>query len=226
MMQNNLLIYHDLIAGIVEAMDARDPYTASHSARVSDITELICRLLDLSDTEKETVHIAAHVHDIGKIGVPDSILTKNSALTEEEWEIMKSHPETGFKILDKISGFHEIAGIVLHHHERWNGGGYPDGLMKDEIPLGSRIIALADSIDAMLSSRTYRKAIPMEHCRMEIKQNLGVIYDPEITRIVLDHWSDFKSNVKRYSNPLSRGRKSLGQAGLQIDMGISRYGIC
>lgn len=192
-MQKNLLIYHDLIAGIVEAMDARDPYTASHSNRVSDITELICRLLNLFDEEKETIHIAAHVHDIGKIGVPDSILTKDSALTAEEWKVMKGHPETGFKILDRISGFHEIARIVLHHHERWNGGGYPGGLKKDEIPLGSRIIALADSIDAMTSNRVYRKAMPLELCRMEIKQYLGIIYDPEITRVVLDHWSVFEA---------------------------------
>jgi putative nucleotidyltransferase with HDIG domain len=188
-MQKNLLIYHDLIAGIVEAMDARDPYTASHSMRVSDITEQICRVLKLAKEEAETIHIAAHVHDIGKIGVPDFVLTKSSSLTETEWEIMKSHSEIGFNILDKIAGFHEIAGIVLYHHERWNGTGYPEGLKENEIPLGSRIIAVADSIDAMLNNRIYRKAMPMNQCKAEIEKNIGSMYDPAVADRVIQNWS-------------------------------------
>ena len=192
-MQNNLSIYHDLIAGIVEAMDARDPYTASHSMRVSDITELICDLLKLSKEEAETVHIAAHVHDIGKIGVPDAVLTKSAALTEDEWKVMKDHSEIGSNILNKIEGFHEIAQIVLYHHERWDGSGYPEGLKADEIPLGSRIIMVADSMDAMLSDRIYRKAMSLERCRMELERNLGVMYDPYIADIVLQNWTSFEA---------------------------------
>ena len=190
-MQNNLLIYHDLIAGIVEAMDARDPYTATHSIRVSDITERICSFMGLTKEETEAIHIAAHVHDIGKIGVPDSILTKANALTEAEWEIMKRHSEIGYNIIKKIAGFSEIARIVKHHHEKWNGKGYPDGLIAHEIPLGSRIITVADSIDAMLNNRIYRKAMSLEACRTEIEKNMGIIYDPDIVGIVLQNWTDF-----------------------------------
>ncbi len=188
-MQNNILIYHDLIAGIVEAMDARDPYTATHSMRVSDLTENICRFLKLIKEDAETIHIAAHVHDIGKIGVPDSILTKASALTEDEWKIMKSHSEIGCNIINKIAGFSEIARIVRHHHEKWNGKGYPDGLIAHQIPLGSRIITVADSIDAMLNDRIYRKAMTLEQCRNEIERNRGIIYDPDIAGTVLQNWS-------------------------------------
>ncbi|HWQ78466.1 MAG TPA: HD-GYP domain-containing protein [Anaerovoracaceae bacterium] len=196
-MQNNLLIYHDLVAGIVTAMDARDPYTACHSARVSDITEQICLFLRLDEEEAETIHIAAHVHDIGKIGVPDSVLTKSSALTDDEWKIMKDHSEIGSNILGKIEGFHEIAQIVLYHHEKWNGKGYPEGLKEEEIPFGSRVISVADSIDAMLSDRTYRQAMPMERCRMELERNLGVMYDPVVAGTVLQNWHAFS---ELYSN--------------------------
>lgn len=188
-MQSNLLIYHDLIAGIVAAMDARDPYTASHSMRVSDMTEQICSIMGLSKEGSETIHIAAHVHDIGKIGVPDFVLTKSSALTEEEWEIMKSHSEIGCNILKKVTGFNEIAAIVRHHHERWNGKGYPLGLAEEEIPLGSRIIAVADSVDAMLNNRVYRKAMSLDRCKSQIERNLGIMYDPIVADIVLQNWS-------------------------------------
>ena len=187
-MHNNLLIYHDLIAGIVEAMDARDPYTASHSERVSNITEQICSFFELAKEKKETIHIAAHVHDIGKIGIPDYVLTKSSGLTEAEFEIMRSHSEIGFNILKKIKGFNEIAKIVRHHHERWNGKGYPHGLKEMEIPFGSRIISVADSIDAMLNDRIYREAMTVERCRIELEKNKGIMYDPEIVTIVLNHW--------------------------------------
>lgn len=190
-MQNNLLIYHDLIAGIVEAMDARDPYTATHSMRVSDLTEQICCFLGLIKEDAETIHIAAHVHDIGKIGVPDSILTKASALSEDEWGIMKSHSDIGYNIINKIEGFGEIARIVRHHHEKWNGKGYPDGLVGDDIPFGSRIITIADSIDAMLNDRIYRKAMPLEQCRYEIERNMGIIYDTDIAVAVLQNWNAF-----------------------------------
>lgn len=191
--QDTLLIYHDLIEGIVAAMDARDPYTASHSDRVSDIALLICKMMGLSDDETETIHIAAHVHDIGKIGVPDSVLTKSAALTDDEWALMKSHSDIGYRILKKITGFDAIAEIIRHHHERWDGRGYPEGLKTEEIPLGSRFIALADSIDAMLSSRQYRRALPPAQCRDEIARNAGIMYDPIIAECVLNNWAAVES---------------------------------
>lgn len=185
---SSLLPFHDLMAGIIAAMEARDAYTASHSMRVSDMTEIICSLLDLSEEQAEEIHIAAHVHDIGKIGIEDSILRKKSPLNEMEWLSIKQHPIIGFNILSKVSCFEEIAKIVRYHHERWDGNGYPDGIRENEIPLGSRIIAIADSIDAMMSNRQYRKSLSSTQCRDEIHKNSGIMYDPVIAEKVLKNW--------------------------------------
>jgi putative nucleotidyltransferase with HDIG domain len=185
---HNLFIYHDLIAAIVAAMEARDQYTGSHSRRVSDMSEQICRLLGLPADETVLIHIAADLHDIGKIGISNGVLRHEGALDEEDWRLMKQHPLIGYDILNKVSSFQEIALIVRHHHERWNGGGYPDGIAGDSIPLGSRIIAIADSIDAMMSDRLYRKKLSSGRCRQEIIKNRGVMYDPNITDAVLAEW--------------------------------------
>lgn len=183
-----LLLYHDLVAGIVAAMEARDAYTASHSMRVSDMAEFICGLLGLDAAQKEKIHIAAHLHDIGKIGIEDSVLRKNGPLDNREWLSMKQHPAIGYTILSKVESFEEIAIIVRHHHESWNGKGYPDGIAAKNIPLGSRIIAIADSIDAMLSTRSYRTAMSHEKCKAELFKNSGVMYDPEIVKLALQNW--------------------------------------
>ena len=188
-MQNTLTAYLDLIEGIIAAMDARDTYTAKHSERVADLAELICEMLKLPYCNAETIHIASHVHDVGKIGVPDSVLTKASKLTDEEWELMKAHSEIGYRILEKVAGFDEVAVIVRHHHERWDGNGYPFGLAGKEIPFGSRVVALADSIDAMLSDRKYRKSLPFLKCKEEIERNSGIMYDPVVAKTVLEHWN-------------------------------------
>ncbi len=185
---NDLLCYHDLIAGIVAAMEARDPDMAQHSLRVAEMTESICSLLAFSAEEKTIYHIAAHLHDIGKIGVPDAILFKRGELTKEEWTAIRRHPVIGYEILRSVDCFREIAGIVLHHHERYDGNGYPYGLAGEAIPLGSRIIAIADSTDAMLSRRSYREAIGEERCRGELLMQKGAMYDPTLTDIALTHW--------------------------------------
>lgn len=185
---DSLLLYHDLIFGIVTALEARDEYTASHSTRVSDMTEQICCLLELSQEEIETIHIAAHLHDIGKIGIEDRILRKYGSLDEEEWAQIKQHPVIGYEILKKVERFEEIAVIVRHHHERWDGRGYPDGLEKEKIPFGSRIIAIADSIDAMMHDRQYRKGMSSDACRSEIERNIASMYDPNLADFILRHW--------------------------------------
>lgn len=185
---SNLFIYHDLIAAIVAAMEARDQYTASHSRRVSDMSEQISRILDLPDEQAKAIHIAADLHDIGKIGISDSVLMREGPLDDDDWQLMKQHPIIGYEILNKVSSFREIALIVRHHHERWDGGGYPDGIERERISLGSRIIAIADSIDAMMSDRLYRKKLSSESCRQEIMKNRGVMYDPSITDAALANW--------------------------------------
>lgn len=183
-----LLLYHDLIAGIVAAMEARDPYTASHSMRVAKISEELCWLLKLPENERTVIHIAAHLHDIGKIGINDSVLRKKGPLDKEEWRQMKEHPAIGYNILNKIECFSEIAEIVRHHHERWDGKGYPDGIAGTSIPFGSRIIAVADSIDAMLSKRSYRRNLEPEQCRLEIEKGSEIMYDPQIATVALQNW--------------------------------------
>lgn len=185
---DSLLLYHDLIFGIVTALEARDEYTASHSNRVSDTTEQICTLLNLTEDEAETIHIAAHLHDIGKIGIEDRILRKQGDLNNKEWELIKQHPVIGYEILKKVERFEEIAIIVRHHHERWDGNGYPDGLKGEEIPFGSRIIAIADSIDAMMHERQYRKGMSAEACKSEVEKNIGSMYDPKIANFILEKW--------------------------------------
>jgi HD-GYP domain-containing protein (c-di-GMP phosphodiesterase class II) len=182
--------YHDLIEAIVAALEMRDFHTQRHSERVSNMTEKNCEMLGLSSHERRLYHIAADLHDIGKIGVSDAVLLKESRLDKAEWKEMQSHAEIGGYILGKVERFTLISHIARHHHERWDGGGYPDGLKAEQIPLGSRIIAVADSIDAMLSDRSYRKALTPENCRNEIIKNVGKMYDPKVASMVLQNWDD------------------------------------
>ena len=192
-------IYHDLIASIIAALDAKDHFTADHSLRVSNMVEKICGYLGLGESETETIHIAAHVHDIGKIGIPDKVLTKPGALNDEEKMQIQQHPIIGAKILKKSNVLLEIAEIVLHHHERWDGKGYPECLQGTQIPFGSRIIAVCDSIDAMLTDRHYRQAMTFKACKDEIKRNKGVMYDPFIAGTMLEKWDEIIADVyKKY----------------------------
>ena len=181
----HLLQYHDLIESIVSALDARDTYTASHSNRVADMVLVLAAALGLDPDETALIHIAAHLHDIGKIAVPDAVLQE-----------MRRHPVTGYNILRRVADFQDIAVLVLHHHERWDGRGYPDGLSGTDIPLGSRIIAVADSIDAMMSSRSYRASMTGAACRCEIEKNSGIMYDPRGASAALAHWDTL---ISRYA---------------------------
>lgn len=188
--------YHEIIECITAALDAKDPYTAGHSQRVSDMAMKVCQLIGLNADATEQIHIAAHLHDIGKIGVPDAVLNKEDRLTEEEFGLIKRHPTIGAEILSKSHHLSEVKDIVLSHHERFDGKGYPQGLKAQEIPVGARIIAICDSIDAMTSTRSYRKARSYEFCYEEIEKNLGIMYDPVIGQYVLDHWDEVISVVK------------------------------
>lgn len=186
--QNSLFEYHDLIEAIVLALEKRDVHTLHHSVRVSNMTHCICEAMGLTGSQTELYHIAADLHDIGKIGVRDAVLLKQGALDAPEWAEMRMHAPIGGEILSKVERFQTIANIVRAHHERWDGKGYPDGLSGKAIPLGARIIAVADSIDAMLSDRAYRKALPESACKEEIRKNAEIMYDPDAARAVADHW--------------------------------------
>lgn len=182
--------YHDIVDCISSALDARDPYTGNHSRRVSDMACFLCGRLGISKNETQEIHIAGHLHDIGKIGIPDRVLLKPDRLDDEEWKLMKKHPGIGADILSKSKHFTRIAAIILHHHERWDGKGYPFGAKGEEIPLGARIIAVCDSIDAMASARAYRKALSLDVCRNEIEKNIGIMYDPDISEIAIQNWKE------------------------------------
>lgn len=180
--------FHDFILCFISTLEARDSHTSHHSSRVAEMTEKICDLLKLPKDEKELYHIAAHLHDIGKIGIRDAVLLKEGKLSQEEWEIMKSHTIQGYNILKNVKSFEEVAKIVRSHHERFDGKGYPDGLKAENIPLGARIIAIADSIDAMISDRPYRKGMDTEVCKKQIVENIGIMYDPLIAQCVIENW--------------------------------------
>jgi HD-GYP domain-containing protein (c-di-GMP phosphodiesterase class II) len=186
--KQSIIFYHDIIDCIIAALEARDRNTADHSRRVSDMCEQVCRLMQLSQDETEKIHMAAHVHDIGKIGIADSVLMKPGPLSEDEWKLVMEHPEIGANILSRSRGLSEIAHIVLCHHERWDGVGYPNKIKQEDIPLGARIIAICDSIDAMMSERAYRRSLTSEQCQNEIVNNSGIIYDPAIVSVVTGNW--------------------------------------
>ena len=191
----NQLDYHEIIDCITCALDARDPYTAGHSERVSDMTFKVCQLIGLKQEDVEKIHIAAHLHDIGKIGIPDAVLHKEGKLSDEEFACIKEHPIIGAKILAKSHVLNELSDIVLMHHERFDGNGYPLGKKGGDIPIGARIIAICDSIDAITSNRCYRKAYDFQYCYDEIHKNLGTMYDPIVGQYVLDNWDEVTSVI-------------------------------
>jgi putative nucleotidyltransferase with HDIG domain len=178
--------YRATLEALLAALDTRDTETEGHSERVAAYTMLIAQQLNLSEAELQHIEHGALLHDIGKIGVPDHILYKPGPLTPEEWEVMKQHPVIGYKMCMKIEMLRPAAPIVLHHHERWDGRGYPYGLNGAEIPLGARIFAIADTLDAMTSDRPYRKALSFAQAREEIERCAGSQFDPELVRVFLE----------------------------------------
>jgi len=185
----------DVTECLVAALEARDSYTNGHSLRVADMSVEIASFLNFSGIELEDIHIAAHLHDIGKIGIPDRILYKKGRLLPQEYEEIKKHPQIGYTILSKSVNLQEIAELVLFHHERWDGDGYPQGLRGEEIPFGSRIIAVADSIDAMISDRPYRSTMNIEQCINEVRANAGKQFDPVVAGAACQLYQRGKINV-------------------------------
>jgi HD-GYP domain-containing protein (c-di-GMP phosphodiesterase class II) len=169
-----------LLESLADTVDLRDPYTGGHSRRVADWSAAILREVNLHGAEADIIRTAARIHDIGKIGVPDNILNKPGRLTAEEKAIMDSHPVRGAELLARFSEFANGQAIVRHHHERWDGGGYPDGLRSWDIPFGARVIAVADSYDAMTSDRPYRPAMTTEKACSILRAGRDEQWDPAI----------------------------------------------
>lgn len=181
--------YQEIVASMASAVDEKDTYTAIHSLHVGNMARFICEKLGLEKEVELEIYLAAKLHDVGKIGIPDQILKKTGKLDEQEWKIMKQHTQIGAYILQQTKELKLLSQIVLYHHERWDGKGYY-GLKKNEISLGARIVAICDSIDAMMSKRVYRNALSSEECKQEIIVNKGRMYDPQIAEIVLENWDE------------------------------------
>lgn len=178
--------YMESIETLRYTVEAKDPYTKGHSDRVAQYSILIGKKMGLSEEEQRTLLIGGLFHDIGKIGVPDTILRKPDKLTDDEYSEIKNHPSIGAHILAPATIFKEIIPIVKHHHEKYDGKGYPSQLKGEEIPLFARIAALADTFDAMTSKRTYRDELPLDTVIAEIERCKGTQFDPNIADIFLD----------------------------------------
>jgi len=174
------------VFALARAVEAKDAYTRRHSEQVAHYATSFAVALGLPGVHVESIRIAALLHDIGKIGVPDHILTKAGPLTEDEFAYVRRHPTLGADIVSKIRVFHAEAQLVRHHHERWDGRGYPDGLAGEESPVGARIIQVSDCIDAMLMERPYKRKYPVEKMLDELVRCAGTQFDPGITAVAVE----------------------------------------
>jgi len=168
------------VRALARAVEAKDPYTRRHSEHVAHYAVGLAECLGQSDEKVESLRVAALLHDIGKIGIPDHILTKAGRLTEEEFKHVRLHPALGAEILQSITSLAAEARVVRYHHENWDGNGYPEGLKGGRIPLGSRIINVADAMDTMLMERTYKEAYPVEEMLSELERCSGSQFDPAV----------------------------------------------
>ena len=176
----NRELFLGTVKALAAAIDGKDPYTRGHSERVSRVSMAIAQRLGLSDEECEKIRVSALLHDVGKIGIDDKVLKKPAALTDDEYEVMKQHPQKGYKILSQIPGIQEFLPGMYMHHEMINGQGYPQGLKGDEIPLMALIVAVADTFDAMTTDRPYQRAMKFEEAVERIQSMVGTRYDPRV----------------------------------------------
>jgi diguanylate cyclase (GGDEF)-like protein/putative nucleotidyltransferase with HDIG domain len=185
----------DTVTSLALAIDAKDHYTQGHSLKVAAYAVLLCEALGMDEIETEEVRLGALLHDIGKVGIPENILNKNGPLNTEEWETMKQHVTFGAKILEPLRAIARIRRIVGHHHEYFDGSGYPDGVNGDQIPLGSRIVSIADAYDTITSDRTYKKGRAAEEAMAELERCAGTQFDAELVRL-------FVARLRALPNPL------------------------
>ena len=190
------------IDNLMHSIEEKDPYTKSHSDRVSKYCVLIGKKLGLSDDDLNILEVGGLFHDIGKIDTPDNILFKKTKLDNTEYEKMKQHTLNGVNTLSKDSMFNDIIPIVLHHHEKFDGSGYPSNLAGNDIPILARITAIADTFDAMTSNRTYRNALPLDTAKEEIRKCSGTQFDPEIVSAFLDILENDYDKIKEIQNSI------------------------
>lgn len=176
--------YYQIVMSLAHEVNQKDPYTAGHLEGVERLGLMTAQEMgyDLSGRKKDVLVASLHLHDVGKIGIPDHILMKPSSLTDEEWKIMRQHPIKGAKILEPLTGFKEVANIVLHHHENYDGTGYPDGLRAEEIPLAARIVSVVDAFHAIVSKRCYSKGRSIDAAFQELERCAGEQFDPNVVQ--------------------------------------------
>jgi putative nucleotidyltransferase with HDIG domain len=200
--------YEHTLAALGAALDLRDGETAGHSLRVCRYSLEIAGAMGLSDSELRGLAMGAYLHDIGKLATPDGILRKPGSLTPEEWKLMQKHVQTGYDLVKQIPFLAAAAEIILNHHERMDGSGYPRGLKAEQIPLAARIFAVADSLDAMTSDRPYRRAMPFEAARDEIRRKSGSLFDPQVSKTFLQ--IPLKTWIAISKQPLQMGSLPSG----------------
>jgi len=173
------------VYALVSTVEAKDTYTYGHSKKVNTYAVALAEAIGLSPDEVFKVSTAALLHDIGKIGIPDKVLNKKEKLNEEDWRAIKAHPKLGATIIGNIPNLVPCVSSILHHHERWDGGGYPEGLKGEEIPIEARILSIVDSFAAMTSARPYRLALPHEEILKELRQGAGLQFDPKLVEVFI-----------------------------------------
>jgi len=211
------------IEGLVLAIEAKDHTTRAHLRRVGTYAVEVGKDLNLGAAELDALRAAALLHDIGKLAVPDHIINKPGRLTPEEFEKMKIHPVVGTEILDRVAFPYPVAPIVRAHHEKWNGEGYPDGLKGEDIPIGARILAAVDCLDALSSDRQYRRALPLDEAMKHVVREAGISFDPKVVEILGRRYLELEQMVAQASGDAGSGSLSIGQnveRGLQPDAGF------
>ena len=176
-------LFMGVLHALTRSIDAKDAYTRGHSQRVAELSRALAIKIGLPEEQCERIYLSGLLHDVGKIGVPEAVLTKPGRLTDAEFDAIKKHPEIGAQILGNIKQLQDILPGVLYHHERWDGKGYPHQIAGEKIPLMGRIICVADCFDAMSSTRTYRPALPLDTVLAEIRRCGGAQFDPALANV-------------------------------------------
>ena len=190
---------HEALASLVEVVELRDPYTAGHSRRIAKTARLLALRLGLTAEEADVIESAGRVHDIGKVAIDSAILSKPGKLTDAEWVQMRLHPTHGANVVERFAAYRDGAAFVRHHHEALDGSGYPDGLRGDEIPLGARILAVADTFDALTSDRPYRDGMPVAKAVEILTNGAGAQWDARVVRALVDQLAEAPGEIELYS---------------------------
>jgi putative nucleotidyltransferase with HDIG domain len=205
--------YMETLKVLACALDAKDQTTQEHTGRLGNLVEALAKKMRLPDDAVAAIRAGAILHDIGKIGIPDAILTKPGPLTAEEWTIMKTHPVVGEEMLKHIDFLVPVLPLVRHHHENWDGTGYPDGLAGSQIPIGARIIAVCDAFDAMTSDRPYGPSLALDVACQRMLDAAGTQFDPDCARMLIEVISEERAAAEASDKitvtPVTTGRREL-----------------